>query len=79
MVVMMASCSRSEYKNAIPADAPVVMELDVKDVIKKSDFLVHKGEIADAIESIDDDPALQQIAEMLRGTDDFGLDFFSPM
>jgi hypothetical protein len=79
MVVMMASCSRSEYKNAIPADAPVVMELDVKDVIKKSDFLAHKGEIADAIESIDDDPALQQIAEMLRGTDDFGLDFFSPM
>lgn len=79
MVVMMASCSKSEYKNAIPADAPVVMELDVKDVIKKSDFLAHKGEIADAIESIDDDPAFQQIAEMLRGTDDFGLDFFSPM
>lgn len=79
MVVMMASCSKSEYKNAIPADAPIVMELDVRDVIKKSDFLAHKGEIADAIESIDDDPALQQIAEMLRGTDDFGLDFFSPM
>ena len=79
MVVMMASCSKSEYKNAIPADAPVVMELDVKDVIKKSDFLAHKGEIADAIESIDDDPVFQQIAEMLRGTDDYGLDFFSPM
>ena len=78
--LFLASCAKSGYKNAIPADAPVVMELDVKNVALKADFLTQKNDIADLVESIEPDNRMyRKIAAALRSPEDLGLDFLSPM
>jgi len=78
--LFLASCAKSGYKNAIPADAPVVMELDVKNVALKADFMTQKNDIADLVESIEPDNRMyRKIAAALRSPEDLGLDFLSPM
>lgn len=80
IAVLFSSCAKTAYKKAIPADAPVVVELDVKNVGLKSNFLSHKEEIADLVVSIDpEDEMLAKVAKALRNSEEFGLDFMSPM
>ena len=80
LAVFLSSCSKSAYKKAIPADAPVVFELDVKDVGMKSEFASQRNDVADLVEAIDpDDKDLQKIADALRNPEDMGLDFLNPM
>ena len=79
LAAMLSSCSKSAYKKAIPADAPIVVELDVKNIGLKSDFLAQKDDIADLILSIDpEDADLKKLADMLRNSQDMGLDMLSP-
>lgn len=80
LAAMLSSCSKSAYKKAIPADVPIVLELDVKNIGLKSDFLAQKDDIADLILSIDpEDADLKKLADMLRTPQDMGLDMLSPM
>ena len=80
LAAMLSSCSKSAYKKAIPADAPIVVELDVKNIGLKSDFLAQKDDIADLILSIDpEDADLKKLADMLRNPQDMGLDMLSPL
>lgn len=78
--LFLASCAKSGYKNAIPADAPLVMELDVKTVALKAEFMDQKNEVADLVESINPENRMyRKIAAALRSPEDIGLDFLSPM
>ncbi len=80
VAALLSSCSRSAYKKAIPADAPIVVELDIKKAGLKSDFLSQKDEIADLIlASSPDDRTARKIADAVRDPQSMGLDLLSPM
>lgn len=80
VVVFLSSCAKSAYRNAIPADAPVVAELDVKTIGIKSNFFEQKDKVADLIVSYNpDDQTLHKIADALRSPESMGLDLLSPM
>lgn len=80
IAMLLSSCAKTAYKKAIPADAPVVVELDAKNVGLKSNFLSHKEEIADFIESIEPENEMYaKVAKALRKSEEIGIDFMSPM
>ena len=64
LAAMLSSCSKSAYKKTIPADAPIVVELDIKNIGLKSDFLAQKDDIADLILSIDPEDADQRLDDL---------------
>lgn len=79
LAAVLSSCSKA-YKKAIPADAPVVVELDVKHVGAKADFLAQKEQVADLVLSIDpEDRELQKLADAIRSPQDLGLDLLCPI
>ena len=68
------------YKNAIPEDAPIVLEIDVRSIFAKSEMESYKTKIADLIKSVDpDDENLQSITESLTKKENTGISFFYPL
>ena len=76
-----ASCAKEKgYKNIIPTDAPIVMEIDMQALTLKSNILSYKDTLASLIESFDENnAAVLQIADALRKADDGGLDCHVPV
>lgn len=79
VALVMSSCAKSAYKKAIPADAAVVMELDIKSVAKKADLLGQKDAITQLIKSLAETEEDQQIAGVVANPMDWGIDVFSPI
>ena len=69
------------YKSAILADAPIVLEINVRSLAAKSELESYKEEVADLVKSIDpEDEELQSITESI--TDEkkkTGINFFYPI
>jgi len=68
------------YKNAIPEDAPIVLEIDVRSIFAKSEMESYKTKIADLIESVDPENVdLKNITESLTKKENTGISFFYPL
>ena len=37
-VLALSSCTNTDYKNVIPANAPLVMEIDIRSIAEQSEF-----------------------------------------
>ena len=42
-VLALSSCTNTDYKNVIPANAPLVMEVDIRSIAEKSEFKQSKS------------------------------------
>lgn len=68
------------YKNAIPEDAPIVLEIDVRSIFAKSEMESYETKIADLIESVDPENVdLKNITESLTKKENTGISFFYPL
>ena len=68
------------YKNAIPEDAPIVLEIDVRSIFAKSVMESYETKIADLIESVDPENVdLKNITESLTKKENTGISFFYPL
>lgn len=68
------------YKNAIPEDAPIVLEIDVRSIFAKSELESYETKIADLIESVDPENVdLKNITESLTKKENTGISFFYPL
>lgn len=82
----LSSCKKGSSASAtgsaavVPADAALVMELDMEKITLKSNFLSYKDEIASLMEnSAQGDEAVQRIADGIRKVDDGGMNFNKPV
>jgi len=80
-IVVFSSCgSKSDYKGAIPADAPVVVEIDMQSLTLKSNILSYKDMVADMLEgSAPANDLIMKFADELRKADDGGMNFNTPV
>lgn len=67
------------YRNAIPEDAPIVLEIDVRSIFAKSEMESYKTKIADLIESIDAEEEVQNLTNSLIDIENSGISFFYPL
>lgn len=68
------------YRNAIPEDAPIVLEIDVRSIFAKSEMESYETKIADLIESVDPENVdLKNITESLTKKENTGISFFYPL
>lgn len=79
VTILMSSCVPS-YKKAIPANAVSVVEVNVKNLGQKSDFMEQKESIADLIASIDlKDKTLKKIASAIENPSKVGVNLCHPL
>ena len=78
VALVMSSCAKTAYKKVIPANASVVVELDIKSVAQKADLLGQKDAIAKLVKSLDDSEETQGIANLIQNPMDAGFDLLSP-
>lgn len=79
ITVLMSSCVPS-YKKAIPANAVSVVEVDVKNLVQKSDFMDQKESVADLIASFNlKDKTLKKIAYAIENPSKVGIDLGHPL
>lgn len=68
------------YRNAIPEDAPIVLEIDVRSIFAKSEMESYETKIADLIESVDPENVdLKNMTESLTKKENTGISFFYPL
>lgn len=80
IAMLMNACTTPAYQKAIPADAVAVVELDVKNIGIKSDFIEQKDKIADLIASIEPrDRMFKKFAEIVKKPMNSGLDLSKPV
>lgn len=81
--VAFVSCSKGSSdskKDLIPKDASMVIELNMKQLVNKSNFLIYKDDIADLIMSAGNGiHAAQRFAKAMRDVDDGGMNFEEPV
>lgn len=77
IALVMSSCAKEAYKQAIPANAPVVVELDLKSVAKKADLVGQKDAISKLLKSLGESDA-DKAASLMENPLDWGIDFLSP-
>lgn len=76
---LMSSCVPS-YKKVIPASAVSVVEVDVKNLCKKSNFVKQQEDLADLIASIDlKDKTLKKISAFVEEPEKTGLNLAHPV
>lgn len=73
VALVMSSCAKTAYKKVIPANASVVVELDIKSVAQKADLSGQKDAIAKLVKSLDDSKETQGIANLIQNPMDAAL------
>ncbi len=77
--VLFVSCKRDAYKNAIPANAFVVAEVDIADLALKSDAVANKDRIMNIVRAVTDDRQMQdEIRGMFDNPLSLGINFLKP-
>lgn len=82
VTVFLSSCgSKPERDNSvIPADAPIVMEINVEKLTLKSNIVNYKDQLADMLVASDEkNENVLQLADAIRKMDDGGLNFHKPV
>lgn len=81
--IAFVSCSKGASdtkKYMVPKDASMVIELDMKQLVLKSNFLMYKDDIANLITSAGgDDKAMKRFSQAMREVDDGGMNFNKPV
>lgn len=85
LIVFMAACSKtSEYTNVIPADATVVVSLNMQSLAEKAGLNDKENEamkqkLIESLKSGASAIAFQQLEKVLKNPDESGIDFKSPL
>lgn len=85
LTVFMVSCSKqAEYVNAIPADASVVLSIDLKSLVKKSgvndkENEAMKQKLMDALKNDMTATSFQHLEKIVKSPAESGIDIKSPM
>ena len=80
-IMVLCSCSNTEYQKAIPANATLVMKVDVKSIADKADFkkskymLMLDAAIASTVKGED----LKIVKEYMNDPQKMGFDFSTPL
>lgn len=77
VALFMSSCKSDQEKLPIPEKAPFVMEIDMKSLALKSNFVSNRDEIADLMEKELNCP--KEVADLIREDGQTGLDFEKPL
>lgn len=82
IAVFLSSCGSKPNRDTsvIPADAPIVMEINVEKLTLKSNIANYKDQLADMLIATDEnDENVLEIAEAIRKMEDGGLDLRKPV
>lgn len=80
ILLLMNACSTPAYKRTVPADAVSVVELDVKNIAQKADFMDQKDQIADLIASVEPGNRLyRKFADAVKNPTNAGLNLAKPV
>lgn len=80
-VLALSSCSNMDYKNVIPAHAPLVMEIDIRAIAEKSEFQQSKTmkELQKNLSLMVSDKDMGTVKEYIDNPISMGLDFSMPV
>lgn len=80
-VLALSSCSNMDYKNVIPAHAPLVMEIDIRAIAEKSEFQQSKTmkELQKNLSLMVSDKDMGTVKEYIDNPMSMGFDFSEPV
>lgn len=78
--LFMTSCSQTEYKRVIPANSPIVAEVDFLQLVVSSNADKYENEIFDLLDKLaQEDRSLRSLVNELKKDEDTGYDPLSPV
>ena len=80
-VLALSSCTNTDYKNVIPANAPLVMEVDIRSIAEKSEFQQSKGmqELEKKLTAVVAEKDMGKVKEYIDDPMSMGIDFSMPI
>lgn len=80
-VLALSSCTNTDYKNVIPANAPLVMEVDIRSIAEKSEFQQSKSrqELEKSLSAVVAAKDMEKVKEYIEDPMSMGIDFTMPV
>ncbi|MBR0047589.1 MAG: DUF4836 family protein [Bacteroidaceae bacterium] len=80
-VLALSSCTNTDYKNVIPANAPLVMEVDIRSIAEKSEFQQSKGmqELEKSLSAVVAAKDMEKVKGYIEDPMSMGIDFSMPV
>lgn len=84
VVMLMSSCTRTDYTHAIPADAAAVVSINLRSIVEKSGInddsnASLKQHLTDALKNGLNSETAKQLSEIMEDPSESGFDFSSPV
>lgn len=80
-VLALSSCTNTDYKNVIPANAPLVMEVDIRSIAEQSEFQQSKTmkELEKGLSLVVSNKDMGKVKEYIDDPMSMGVDFSVPV
>ena len=80
MVMALSSCSKTDYQKVIPANAALVVKVDVKAIAEKSEFSKSKSmqQVEKSLSLVVKDKDMKKVKDYIEDPMSMGIDFSVP-